>query len=87
MLLPSTARAKTGLFAGNPVLTAFQLVPLLVERKMPFVVPAKRLLPLTARDLIAVSARPELTAFQLVPLLTSVQEWLKKHRNNIIRQW
>jgi len=48
---------------------AVQLVPLLVERKTPLSVPAKRFEPLTVRAETFVFVRPLLTAVQLVPLL------------------
>jgi hypothetical protein len=54
----------------NPVLTALQLDPLLVERNTPpAYVPAKRFVPLTTRDQTRVVVKPELTAVQLDPLL------------------
>src|SRR5512137_950113 len=70
MLVPMAVRAVRGLFGFKPELTAFQLAPLLVERKAPpFQVPAKRLEPLTAKAVIFKFVKPELTAAQLVPLL------------------
>ena len=64
---------------GRPVLTVVQRAPLLVERKTPpprhcepshaDAVPAKRFVPLTAKDSTIVSVRPELTGVQFVPLL------------------
>jgi hypothetical protein len=52
----------------NPVLTAVQLIPLLVERKTPPSVPAKRFVSLTAKEETEVLVNPVLTAVQLVPL-------------------
>jgi hypothetical protein len=43
------ARALTFVYI-KPVLTAVQFRPLLVERKTPLTVPAKILVPLTAKD-------------------------------------
>src|SRR5512146_2461634 len=70
-----TARALTILFV-KPVLTAVQLVPLSVERKMPPpLVPAKRYLPdppeagEMARALTSMFVKPALISVQLVPLL------------------
>jgi hypothetical protein len=60
----------------KPVLTAVQIVPLLVERNTPSRVPAKRpacppgrSVPETARDMTSMFLKPVLTALQLVPLL------------------
>jgi hypothetical protein len=60
----------------KPELTEVQFVPLLVEKKTPTPVappipevPAKRFVPLTAKDSTLWSVKPELTAVQLVPLL------------------
>jgi hypothetical protein len=50
-------------------LTAVQLVPLLIERKRPPKVPAKRFVPETARAQTEVFLKPLLTACQFVPLL------------------
>jgi hypothetical protein len=75
--VPLTAKAETLVFGGNPVLSTVQLVPLLVERKTPPSVPAKRFCPLNARHSIPVYrvvsytdfCIPSLTPVQLVPVL------------------
>src|SRR3990172_5382160 len=51
------ARAETTV-VGKPVLTAVQLVPLLVERKTPSSVPAKRFVPEMARAETTVVGKP-----------------------------
>lgn len=54
----------------NPTVSAAQLAPLFVERKTPLpAVPAKRLVPDTAKALTLVFGKPLLAAAQLVPLL------------------
>ena len=45
---PETAREYTAVYV-NPKLTALQLLPLLEERNTPLAVPAKRVVPETAR--------------------------------------
>jgi hypothetical protein len=69
---PETARAVT-LVSDNPAFTFVQLVPLFEERNMPAGVPANRLVPEEARQLIHLAsvpaARPESIGVQLVPLL------------------
>jgi hypothetical protein len=57
----------------RPELTGVQFVPLLLERKTPPPVPAKRLVPLTTRHDTLVFVRPESTAVQLVPLFVDLK--------------
>ena len=55
----------------KPVLATAQSVPLFVDTKTPSPVPAKILLPITAKELTpraGPGGRPELTAVQLVPV-------------------
>ena len=62
-------RQKHGHVFVKPLLTCVQLVPLLVERKTPPSVPAKRFVPQTARANTSVFVKPVFTYFQLAPLL------------------
>ena len=49
-------------------MTAVQIVPLFVERNTPTEVPAKRFVPLTAREKTSEAVRPESIGLQLAPL-------------------
>ncbi len=66
-----TASERTEVFV-NPELTAVQIVPLSVERRMPprKSFPAKRLVPLKAKDRTVVFVKLGTAALQLTPLLS-----------------
>ncbi|MCC6866806.1 MAG: hypothetical protein IT280_11685 [Ignavibacteria bacterium] len=69
-LEPKTDKEYTLLLAANPVFTAIQFAPLLVDRKTPPpYVPAKRFVPETTSEYITRFVKPELTTVQLEPLL------------------
>ena len=65
---PMATRALTGL--PTELLAKDQLMPLSEDRRMlPLDVPAKRLAPIVAKQLMSVLGNPVLTDVQLVPLL------------------
>ena len=56
----------------NPVFTGVQLVPRLVERKIPLFVPANRFAPEEIRALMDKFVIPEFAAAQLPPLFVDL---------------